>query len=518
MAYYNKLSDKIRNGESLPDGLAWEDMEAGIMDKMAEKKDKKGRLVWILFPILALIGVSVIFFISNTPAPEVQSLPKQRPTMIATKKSDIASNDIKSEPLKINANAVQDVDRQSTWPKVQQAENAEQHKIKVTSQNTRPKTTAYPPNSKNANDAQVKGNAVDRHERSNKSSKDVVAYSENIENSSTLAQKLASEIINKGSDGNVGNMSQPDDVANVPHATHISSETHFAAPNSIENAPSHNTTEEYVDFLPGVSMLALVAMKSNVPKLHLNVNTPSLIKPSTESYLGQTDLYIYGGYSLWQLSEVADQGVDVESIFNVSEKSLPSFNMGVRTDISLSKNIYASTGIGCMSLYSVYDYNAVKSIAVTQQNVVTQIRYDLISSNTSNVYGDTIVMASQTRQARARNNILNLSIPLVVGLQTSVGNWTLKGGLGTVFSVFTAAKGKTEYEGNYVTVDHSGLFKNTLGVALTGDLSAQYQWTNRFFIGAQISANHFANTFAISNKLINLPTIYGVSITSGMKF
>lgn len=518
MAYYNKISDKIRNQEILPDGLAWEDMEAGIMHKMSEKKDKKRRLLWILFPLLAVIGVGAMFFISKTETPEVQSLPKQLPTIIAAQKSDHAGTDVKSGSPTLDVTTPQGVYSQSTLTKGQRAENAEHHKIKVTSQNTKNMTTAYPLNLKNGNYAQVQGNVIDHLESSKNTNNDVVLYPKNIDYISTHAQKPASEIVSKGSVGNVGKVTIPADMDKIPNATNLSSETHYSEPNLIDNFASVISTLDHIAFLPGVSMVALAAMKSNKLMLRLNHITPSLIKPSTESYLGKTDLYIYGGYSHWQLLEVADLGVGVESIYNVSEKSLPSFNMGVRTDISLSKNIFVSTGIGCMSLYSVYDYNAVKSIAVTKQNVVTQIRYDLISSNTSNVYGDTTVMAAQTRQARARNNIFNVSVPLVAGLQTRMGNWTLKGGLGTMFSVFTQAKGKTEYLGNYVTVDHSGIFKNTLGVAFTGDLSAQYQWTNRFFIGAQISVTHFVNTFAVSNKSINLPNIFGVSITSGMKF
>lgn len=517
MAYYNRLSDKIRNEEPLPAGLAWEDMESGIMDKMNGKKEKRRRWFLWLIPLIALVGTVIGFLNLKTDAIKTNTLPKSESNIIANNQSTMSGDLSISAPITPDE-GTGTIIQNTTETSLSTAEISNKKKSNHTNSilNTS-KEEAIQKTIPNKNKT-ISAQSLNRTKEGINNAKEKIKDNKlltTIYGSDTKSTPKADMLDNTTKDVN---MIVPNNVTTFTH--NDDNGTSIKSTNANEEINTFNTisTTDQIEWLPGISLLNVSSTAERNQKIKLHPATYPVINPLRPSYFGNVDLYVYGGYSYWNLNEITNQGLSIEIVYNESEKSLASLNVGVRADITINKNLYSTFGVDFVSLYSVYDYSAIKSVEVTQQNVITKVRYDLISANTTNVYGDTTIIASQTHTARKRNNILNASIPIIIGLQKNIGKWTLKGGIGGSLSLFTRAQGKNQYEGNYVTVDHKGLFKNTLGFGLTGDISAQYHLTNRFFIGAKISFTHFASTFNIPNKSIDIPAIYGVNITSGMKF
>lgn len=517
MAYYNRLSDKIRNEDPLPAGLAWEDMESGIMNKMNDKKEKRRHWFLWLIPLIALIGTVIGFLNLKNSTNETYTLPKSESNIIA-KNQSVSRGDLSKSASKTFADKTGSIIQNTPETSLSTAEISNKDKSNHTNSilNT-PKEEAIQKTIPN-NNKTISAQSIDRTREGINNTKDKIKTNKHL---TTIGR---SDTKSTAQTDMVDNTTKDVNIIGTNNITTLSQNndngTSIKSTNSNEEINTFNTisTMDQIEWMPGISLLNVSSTAERNQKIKLHPATYPVINPLRPSYFGNIDLYVYGGYSYWNLNEITNQGLGIEIVYNESEKSLASLNVGVRADITINKNLYSTFGVDFVSLYSVYDYSAIKSVEVTQQNVITKVRYDLISANTTNVYGDTTIIASQTHTARKRNNILNASIPIIIGLQKNIGKWTLKGGIGGSLSLFTMAQGKNQYEGNYVTADHKGLFKNTLGFGLTGDISAQYHLTNRFFIGAKISFTHFASTFNIPNKSIDIPAIYGVNITSGMKF
>ncbi|MBK9737062.1 MAG: hypothetical protein IPO92_19760 [Saprospiraceae bacterium] len=269
----------------------------------------------------------------------------------------------------------------------------------------------------------------------------------------------AASIIEGNNVSSKGNMILPDDVGNGQQFINRGSEIMTTKPNTVlDDMPI--LLVQNISFLPALKYSKLISTQNSHLTYELNFAKPATILPSKNKYFGYTEIYASGGLSHWNLDKISHQLSGAELMFNASEKSLTSINFGIRTDISLRKHIYTSTGLECLGLYSVYEYAGVKEVLVEKTNVVTQIRFDLLSNSSTNIYGDTTVYESQNRNAKKRNSIFNVSVPVILGVQSRMGKWNLKAGLGGLISLMTKAQGKNEYQGDLVIIDHtSGVFK-----------------------------------------------------------
>ncbi len=474
MAYYNRLRDQLRNETPLPEDLSWESMQAGIYDKMGQKKKKRRLLIWWLLPIF-IGGIGMFLYygkVENTNLPV--EIDKQN-KIIASPISKPSVSNSKENIASIQSTNTSEIDSQSTENKTETNTN-------------QPIVSKVSKRSKNT----------------------VILASDQSKSFANQIQQTEQTPILKTDQINIS--SHPIDI--VATENKIANQGYSDLMNPY--APKPYFMIEPLTLLFNDDLNTLFSRTITIPQ----VSTTLPAKNKKSEYFGSMDLMVNTGISFWNIGKPAT--LQLNSDFHkalISEKELPGFSMAIRHDISINKSFFVTSMIDYQRLYSIFSYDGIKSAPKQVDDIIISIHDNLLSGEKTYVRGTASVNENVTRKLQHRNEMVRSSFSLLPGLQHNVGNWAFKVNAGPTIGLFKRGKGKTLWNDEVVAYDGDlPQYNNSIKIGFTSSALVKYYVSQRWFLHSSVLYQKYLTNHSADPTQIIKPSLWNISAGVGYSF
>jgi len=475
MAYYNRLRDQLRNETPLPEELSWESMQAGIYDKMGQKKKKRRMLIWWLLPIFIGGGIGMFLYfgeVENTNLPV--EIDKQN-KIIASPISKPSADNSKENIAGHQSTNTSEIDSQSTENKTEANTN-------------QPIVSKVSKRSKNT----------------------VILASDQSKSFANQIQQTEQTPILKTDQINIS--SNPIDI--VATENKIANQGYSDLMNPY--APKPYFMIEPLTLLFNNDLNTLFSRTITMPEV--SATLPAQNKKS--EYFGSMDLMVNTGISFWNIGKPATLQLNSElHKALISEKELPGFSMAIRHDISINKSFFVTSMIDYQRLYSIFSYDGIKTAPKQVDDIIISIHDNLISGEKTYVRGTASVNENVTRKLQHRNEMVRSSFSLLPGLQHNVRNWAFKVNAGPTIGLFTTGKGKTLWNDEVVTYDGDlPQYNNSIKIGFTSSALVKYYVSKRWFLHSSVLYQKYLTNHSADPTQIIKPSLWNISAGVGYSF
>lgn len=478
MAYYNKLRDQLRNETPIPEDLSWESMQAGIYDKMGQKKKKRRLFIWWLLPVLTcgIIGAALYFGkAKNTSIPlENDKENKILATSTPTPSLSISKENLADHP---NTNTSEIQPQSSPIKTMANTSQVITSKVSKESKNTVLLETELSKPSTNQSTQTTNSNQTSlfKNEQTNISPASIDIVS--IENSQTNQE--SSDLLNS------------------------------------------NDPIPYVIIEPLALLFDEELNSLYFPMLTLPEVSPTLPAQNKKSeYFGSMGVMVNTGVSFWNIGKPATLQLNSElHKALISEKELPGFSMAIRHDIAINKSFFVTSMIDYQRLYSIFSYDGIKTAPKQMDDIIISIHDNLLSGEKTYVRGTASVNETVTRKLQNRNEMVRSSFSILPGLQHNVRNWTFKVNAGPTIGLFTSGKGKTMWNDEVVTYDGDlPQYNNNVKIGFTSSALVKYYISQRWFLHSTVLYQKYLTNHSADPTQIVKPSLWNISAGVGYSF
>ena len=222
------------------------------------------------------------------------------------------------------------------------------------------------------------------------------------------------------------------------------------------------------------------------------------------------------GQNFW-LQNFGDSDVSKER--DSFEKPIIGHSATLRIGYKISDRISVSSGLDWTKLYSRFDAVFTNQYEELRENQLIEIIHSPYNNQAREVYGDTLVMVTETRTIKHYNSFNQWSIPLIFSYSLVSENWQYGAGFGTIFSIRNTAKGKTINNGELLdySTDQSIYHKN-LGLSILGELHVNYLLTDQISLGLRMGYRQSLKDWSKDEVVSLKPAILNNQLTMGVSF
>ena len=431
---FNEFNKKLRQeGGKIPEGLDWASMESGIKEKMEKRKKRRFPYFYFLIGFILLTQVGVIgYLLLDNKNNEATVIEENIPALE------------KETPL---------VETKSSIPS----------KENNTYNNTISKT---------------------------KSDNNHIFSTQKITNTRILENNMGST--NQSFEFLISKNQMVDKQLNLSNSN-INQPTEKIVNQEIKKLES---TDENQIIISNEILMEKKEKEVQLPNIESKVGLLSELPPSYNFIFSKVkqsnyknEFSISGGttYNTWNPNSSVDAITRHDT-----EKSLISYQVNLDYKYFFPKNYFIKTGVSYHKNEYLFDYTTLSSRDTIIENVHLRNQIDTIQNTSTQIFGDTTVVASVTRQVKNYNTISSINVPLYIGKRFSLNRlfFELEGGLLLNFS--TTAEGKT-IDSNFeiISITENPVYKKNLGFAVGGQLNLGYAISNRLSLKAGVNAHQF---------------------------
>ena len=464
----NKLQPM--NEEQLPLELQWENMEAGIFQKMEtlqaavpSDKNKKHRRGLLLLACLLLAGVlmSTLFIFDYESAPE-------------------NTTDFTSSP----AETVERTDREETNGMTK----TDQLPITITEQPTATEAktiqTYTPKNNKQQNRITVEQSEENSYAEITVESLGTKAkYPQKTTTSSVAFEQITATKL----ENNV-----------APAMLNTDEKPTFSSPNSALLTP--------LDQLVGHKVTVPVVSQTSTKELALPiVSLPA--KPTAKPQPAQ--LWLTGGASWWSpgYGDTKPERAEFEQVILSYQGQFSYFQ-------PLKKNLVLLVGIQYQQLENRLNLNTQEDYELTLVDTVIQIQRNAITGATTEIRGDVTLTVPAERKVQHFNSFSLLQVPLGIGKTWGKGSWQSHLLVGGVANLSFAKQGRTLYQAELIDYNDvsSSIWTDKLSFSamLRGGLS--YRITDRLSVVTLVQYQRSLSNWSTEQGITMRPNILNWSL------
>ena len=510
MEPFDNLKGKLRDESPLPEGFGWDDMEEGIFEKMPditipEKESKRigyWKLTFFLFGMVAMLGLTVLFHLVTNSQEEG----------ISQTKSDITSpflNSATNSLEKTNRFAKKGMEKERSMPK---------STTEIFSDIDRdyPTEIIKKPEKKSANSLipiNLPTNGfpqVNKQKINSVPPKDILKKQLPINKKETGLSKKASPVTqNNNISPNIKNVEQEVKTAS------LTALNNYATLEKTENNSTNNQQRESIWALTSLGKEPLKPLDY----LHLTIlDTLSLNNPlAMEKRNHQTrfSMAIGAGINYWMPNWGNTTASQESAIY---EKALIGTTYSLQLAYQLKTNWSLASGIVWSRNYSKFDYQQIDTYQKVKQAALVEIQVNTFTGDSTQIYGDQTVNIERTRKVIHYNSFQKWAIPVSIKYSFRHRQMEYAFGIGTMLNLTTKTSGKTF---NQSITDYNAanpIYKTGLEIGAMGSFDLNYHFSNKYFIGAQLSAVKSLGNWSQTEEVMLKPMIFHSQLRIGMKF
>lgn len=240
--------------------------------------------------------------------------------------------------------------------------------------------------------------------------------------------------------------------------------------------------------------------------------------PSFEPY--SSGLYFFAdvttGYNFQKL-ESPEQEIDIVTLRNSKEKNAVSISANLGLGKQWSSGFVLETGLNYDRINirsDQYNDDIPPRLMITIDSVLTP--------NGWQISRDSTYIAHQN-DGKTKNNFTQFNIPVIFGYESFVSDrFSLVAKAGILVNISSRNSGQVKNStGDLVTYDSdniaTSMFKTNLGIAYTGSLHLQTEFTPLLAGYTGISVNYYPDNFALQANTVK-QTYTKVGLTAGLKY
>jgi len=486
MEQFNKKIKDIYDQEqsSLPTELKWDEMKAGIFEKMKEEQDDEpapvfafwfGQKKWWLAIAVLLVAFTSVSIYLNTNQPIIDQ-----------------SNSNKK-------NLTEKILNENLYQKTTQQKDQESKSISENNATSKPGDLI----SGSINETTTKPTAIN-NDVINSPANEKIRSNNEFSSSATkhnLTKKPISSILN-------------DEKAKTSNATVLVTEENTDELESTKIIPSKHQSSSKNESINVVSKIdeaitstnftedfkVVDPLKKKVPGLEsLNeslvlkaIDIPIIKKPAeqNESYNSlQLDAGLTYLFSMYQKSN---------SNQYKTEKGFPSNYINISYQRIFTNKIYVSTGLSFSRFKTKFDLSDKIMHTYLVKNAHTLSIENIVTGKTTDVFEDVEIAAPSQRRVRHYNHFDELSIPIIVGKHFKSKKFTYNIGLGSEVSLYTSSKGKTLRANKVINYAKTNAlsYQNKVQVSTLLELGAGFTLNKQFEIIANLRHKNYLLNWA----------------------
>ncbi len=473
MKHFDKMREKLRGDSALPEGLDWERMEAGIIEKQAQfDEDKTG--FWQRFSIsilVLIIGIGGVLycwqdeyqiFSKKTLLEEVEISPDGKLGNQLNEKEGLAL--VQDSDLVVDKASDLEIANTSTIEKA-------------------------PVSKQKSNAAKT---ILNKNETIN------VKIERNHKKGETSEKAI--EGMTKGTKVSIFNT----EYGSLNENNLLEESSREIVPSSaLEN---NKPKSEILDFtsikdLPVVGLSEITAKKTiDLPRIEVGKEG----KPVKQDFL----VAAFVGSNYWASSHFNTTEDEV------SNTAILGYTLGLQGTYVMPNSFYITTGVQYEKLRSRLNATLI-SDSLVLTNALIAIEHDVFSGNFTEIYGDTLVNQTTTRTVQHFNAYSQFSIPLMVGYRFKHRRWDYYGGLGTAVHIARKAAGRSIM--NEQVIDYNRV-ENKIGFSLQGELGMRYFIKDNLFLGASLNYAHHLKSWEIEGESDLTPRTFNINLSLGYTF
>jgi len=458
---YKNLQDKLNQPSRVPDGLKWDNMEAGIFSKLDERAESEAktektsnRIVFLLFLLILVIG-SVMFFKNKS---EILS---QSTTIEITEKNST------SKPNKDLAKSKSETNRHSS--------TSINNNIGKEGNSNRPVV-----NSTKSKDFKQKENKKQNAQEEFLTHE--YSTSNNILKSITRPDLTDAYILDRRS-------TKLDRPSNSDKNTHASNKT-------IENVTELKRIISFTNFsrsIPNTKELPTI----------LNEN---MVTKGPRSMLG-----ISFGFATWNAGFSPTKS-------ETYEQTRLSYLAHMQYDYFIKSRLFLSTGLSYYQLHSRLDWSdRIYNYEVTLEDIIVKTNYNLLTGETEHEIETVEVEVEADRMVRHYNQSNLIQLPIGIGLVQNFKTFNLSLIAGTSINILGRSEGRLLHDGQII--DYSGssndLFSSQYKingfVQSRLDYALSQKWNLSFGAGYQRSISNWSKDREVKQFPFIFSTQLGLS-------
>ena len=465
-----KLKKTLRESSALPPGYEWEKMQGGIMQQMEKQMtpsvDRSKKRNWLNATFIVgcmLMTATVAFYLGNRSATSsltqsssnriqsYQALDKIAPISKSDTHNLIYNQSTAIKPApKTNTKAIAYNTQHLVISHQGQPVSKIQRNIGSTPLNLIPND--------NGEHHLVPASSINHGKYS-----DATFESTTINNQGTKDQNLLTQIPeNEKTNGN----------ENSNNITGYENKT---------SLPVANATAALQALAMKWSLLTMQD-KEQIKEMGLVVNTPiKAIKPHVYS--------IAFGSGLTIIAPEFTTTVGTEKTTSL-ESSVLSQTFALHIGRQLGRRWQLNTGLEYAKLWHRFDFVKETIREISVNNVAVEVHINAISGDSTFVYGDTIAFKKDIRTIRHYNSIEVLTLPLFLGYEKKINDWTFMLNGGANLHWINKSQGKTLMANELIEYgDSTAIHKRFPGLSIRMGAGLGYAISNRLSVECGISAS-----------------------------
>lgn len=492
MAYYDKLKNKIRPEDALPEGYGFDDMKEGIYSKMPAKKEKRRRhfLFWWLTPIVGLLSAGLVYYFSQ--------LDTQGSYQVDSRSSRRID---KSEIINQNSNQQSFV----TKTNIEKRKDVANKSINSTTLLLKTKSNNY----------RIQSPLSSEKIKHSKNTIQSINYTQN--------------------DARINTKSHNDDFQNSP----IEKAYLTISPNHsiVTEQSSINTDINTAIKDSSITLAQRSLASSKINDLSINTLPNLFISPKIENELPtlkqdnsiiplkvkQTKNWSveFGtGIFTWQSKNLTRDSIDPST--NVYTSSLTpnyGYNIYILSHLQLMNGWYLSAGIDGVVSKSYLTYEASTSKQIKLDNQVVKIEQNLLTGSVNQVLGTANASVYEIHKLRKNNTDLIIKIPILIGYSVMCRKWSFHGGVGISTNLWSRHHGVTIVNSQIINYNGSHpLWQPVFQFNLESQIKAKYQFNQQVSLGAILQYSKALQDHTVAEKIIMKPNQIGISALIGYRF
>lgn len=258
--------------------------------------------------------------------------------------------------------------------------------------------------------------------------------------------------------------------------------------------------------LPALKMALLKSAEKNIIKLPEPIDfSETLMEDMAEKEAAEA-MRQYGSKSPWRFAVGLNGGIGYANrslsgddalveLRDQYERSLETTHIGIHFTGQHESGFNASTGLQYTQMVELFERNQTFE---TRDSVFGIVKYVVISPDTFAVEGMIPNDSTTVYRKKYYNRYKLIDIPVLVGYQHELGDWTIGGQIGVIANISLKTEGRVL---SSATTDEAinDLFQSSVGLSYYASASVGYQLNDHLEINAAPYFRFFPKNFAKSS-------------------
>ena len=199
---------------------------------------------------------------------------------------------------------------------------------------------------------------------------------------------------------------------------------------------------EQISVVPNLPTIIPKVLNAHTRVLKSIPNLPSDHSRKTRNEI-QWRIGVHSGVNTNRMHFSGGSNMGLLDTMNASQKNVLGFSNILRLGVKIPNGILLNTALEYNNIWTKFDYSENRPIEVFRNNALLKVWIDEMTGDTiSSNYGDTLINANASKKIIHYNNFIRYSLPIEIGYEKSLGNWSYGISAGAVISMTNKQLGR----------------------------------------------------------------------------